>query len=40
MGDALTKSGQYEFYVDTKSVRFNVFNFRLHQNYIDMDGVV
>ena len=28
---------QNRFCVDTKNVRFNVFNFWLHQNYIDMD---
>ena len=28
---------QNRFCVDTKNVRFNVFNFWLHQNHIDMD---
>ena len=28
---------QNRFCVDTKNVRFNVFNFQIHQNYIDMD---
>ena len=28
---------QNRFCVDTKNVKFNVFNFWLHQNYIDMD---
>ena len=31
---------QNRFCVDTKNVRFNVFNFWLHQNYIDMDWMV
>ena len=28
---------QCGFYIDTKWLKFNVFNFQLHQNYIDMD---